>query len=118
MFLKLHNWIFLLGLFASGLSYAVPVQDTYREKETTTEQIVQQKQEEPAAFYGMVTAPAFFAVIDFDSFHFPSFLDLENNRVHLQLKLQHLIFSQHSRLLRQQLLSFRLEPANPHFELA
>lgn len=118
MLLKLHNWIFLLGLFVSGFSYAVPLQGTYFEKETTTEQIVQQKQEGPAASYGLVTTPAFFAIIDFDSFHFPSFLDLQNKRVHLQLILQYLIFSQLVCLLRQQLLSFCLERTNPHFEQA
>lgn len=118
MLLKLHNWLFILGLFASGLSYAVPVQASYLEKGTTTEQIVEQKQEEPAASYGMVTTPAFFAVIDFDSFHFPSLLDLQNSRVHLQLKLQYFIFLQMESLLRQQLLSFCLEQNNPHFEQA
>lgn len=116
MFLKLYSWIFIVGLFVSGLNYDVTVQALYRDNGTTTEQIIQQQQESPAAnFCAPVHTPATFAVLNFENFYFPSFLDLHNNRVDLQLKQQFNIFSQQENFLLQQALFARVR-TNPLFD--
>lgn len=111
---KVHNWIIILGLFLSGPNFVMPAHSYSPGQANITEQIIQQREELPAAPYFTSfrkSTPDAFSW--FRTYHFPSLLELHINKVHLQRKTQSLVVLKQDDHFSQLNFSSLLSRINP-----